>query len=227
MTNGELISKVKNGLNSISKDDRISGRYILSVARSVAEFFISQKLNDRSVYREENLYTSVDCFMLKRIDVTRCDIAEFRNANSIMKSVKRVPELIYSKYGNSLKEVTTIDNLKDFRYTTPSQWRRDKIISGKQYEIKFYVKDGYLYLMDTEVESVNLRLLTLITESVEAASNCTKKSCKSLWELDFIYPSKMIKPILDEIIREVAFKKSITQDTNPNLDSNQKGKTTA
>lgn len=227
MTNGELVSKVKNGLNSLSKDDRIPSRYVLSVARSVSEFFISQKLSDRSLYREDNLFSTVDCFGLEKIEVTRCDIIEFRNANSIMKSKKKLPKLIYSKYGNSLKEVTTVDGIKDFKYTTPRQWRRDKDMELKQYEISFYVKDDYLYLLDTEIESVNLYLLTLETDKLENISGCNKDSCKSLWEYEFIYPSKLTKNIIDETIREVSNKKNIPQDTNPNLDSNQKGKTVA
>ena len=225
MTHGQLVSKVKNGLNSIGKDDRVSSRYILNVARTTSEFFISQKMTDRSLYREDNLYSVIDCFKLEKIDVTRCDIIEFRNANSIMKSTKKLPKLLYSKYGNSLKEVTTIDGEKDFKSTTPRQWRREKDMNVKQYEIMFYVKDGYLYLLDTEVESVNLYLLTLETEKIPEASG--KKDCKSLWEFEFIYPSKLIKNIIDETVREVANRKSVPQDTNPNLDPNQKGKTVA
>lgn len=227
MTNAQLVSKVVNGLNSLSKDDHISKRFILSVARTVSEFFISQKLNDRSLYREDNLYTTIDCFELKSIDVTRCDIIEFRNCNSVMKSTKKLPKLIYSKYGNTLKEVTSIDNNTDFKYTTPRQWRKDKDRPGSTKDIMFYVKDGYLYLLDTEIEIVNLYLLTLETEKIEEVSNCKEKSCKSLWEYEFIYPSKLIKVIIDETIKEVMNKKGVPADTNPNLDNNQKGKTVA
>lgn len=227
MTNAQLVSKVVNGLNSLSKDDHISKRYILSTARTISEFFITQKLADRSLYREDNLYTTIDCFKLESIDVTRCDIIEFRNCNSVMKSTKKLPKLIYSKYGNTLKEVTSIDNNIDFKYTTPRQWRKDKDRVGNSKDIMFYVKDGYLYLLDTEVEMVNLYLLTLETEKIEDVSSCDKKSCKSLWEYEFIYPSKLIKVIIDETIKEVMNKKAVPSDTNPNLDNNQKGKTVA
>ena len=226
MTNLEFTSRVISGLNSLSKDDRISRRFILSVGRGISEFLISQKLADRSLYREDNLYMNIDCFQLEKIEVTKCDIIEFRNCRSVMKSIKKLPKLIYSKYGNSLKDVVTIDQEKDFKFITPSQYRRDKIRIEKSDFIHFYVKDGYLYLLDTEVELVNLSLISLETEKFEEVSNCSKKSCKSLWEYDFIYPSKLEEPIIKETIKEIYAKKGIQPDTNPNLDNNQKGKTT-
>ena len=226
MTNSDIVSRIVNSLNSLQKDDRVSRRYILNVARSKSEFLISSKLNDRSIYREDNLYTTIDCFKLKRIDVTRCDIIEFRNCKNIMKSVKKLPKLIYSKYGNSLKEITTIDGNIDFKATTPRQFRKDRDRQGTDTEVKFYVKDGYLYLLDTEVELVSLYLLTLETEKLDELCDCKHKDeCKSLWEYEFIYPSKLIEPIVQESVKEVAARKGIPQDTNPNLDNNQKVKT--
>lgn len=227
MTNADVTSRVLNGLVSLSKDDRIPKRFVLNVARSKAEFFISQKLNDRSIYKEDNLYSTVECFKLKKIEVIKCDILEFRTCKSIMRSKKKLPKLIYSKYGNSLKEITNVDNSFDFKATTPRQYRKDKDRIGEDDSVKFYVKDGYLYLLDTEVEIVNLYLITLETDKIEQISDCLKPSCKSLWEYDFIVPSKLIEPVISETIKEVSMRKNIPQDTNPNLDNNQKGKTIA
>ncbi len=225
MTNLEFVSRVISGLNSLSKDDRISKRHILSVGRGKSEFLISQKMADRSLYREDNIFKTIDCFKLERINVTKCDIIEFRNCKNIMKSVKKLPKLIYSKYGNSLKDVTTIDNEIDFKFTTPSQHRRDKNRQGTQDYISYYVKDGYLYLLDTEVEVVNLYMITLETDKIDKISDCSDKICKSLWDYEFVYPSKLEEPIIQETIKEIVGKKGIPADTNPNLDNNQKGKT--
>lgn len=226
MTNAEAVSRLLGSTNSLSKDDRISRRLVLSILRGKAEHYISTKLSERSLFREDNLYSVVDCFEMEKEDVMRCDIIEFRRCRSIMKSTKRLPKLIYSKYGSSLKEITTLDDERDFKFTTPSQFRRDKNRAGKDDYIRYYVKDGYLYLLDTEVESVNLYLLTLETDKLEDLSSCSKKdTCKSLWEYDFIYPSKLEEVIFSEALKELMNRKGIPQDTNPNLDSNQKGKT--
>lgn len=223
MTNAEFVSRVRNGLNSLSKDDRISRRYILHIGRQKSTFYISQKLNDRSLYREDNLYKVVNCLELERIDVTKCDIIEFRRCKSIMKSKNKLPKLIYSRYGNTLKEVTTIDDEKEFKATTPAQYRRDQNrVSATDY-INFYVKDGYLYLLDTEIERVNLYLITVETETCDQVSACDNtEDCKSLWDYEFIIPDKLEEVILAETVKEVAMKKQTPIDENPNENNNEK-----
>jgi hypothetical protein len=222
VNNKEFVSRVVNGLNSISKDDRISRRFILHVGRQKATFLISQKLNDRSLYKENNLYKTIDCFEMKPIDVTRCDIIEFRRCKSIMKSKNKLPKLIYSRYGDSLKEVTTIDEEKEFKATTPSQYRRDKNRVGISDYIYYYVKDGYLYLLDTEIERVNLYVLTTSTEDIDSASSCSEGDCKSLWDYEFIVPDKLEEIVLSETIKEVSMKKQVPQDENPNMNNLEK-----
>ncbi len=227
MTNSEIVSRVINGLKALNKDDRTSRRSILNIAKQKAEYYISTKLSDRSLYRENNLYTTVECFEMEKIEIIKCDIIEFRTCKSIMKSKNKIPGLVYSKYGDSLKEVTSIDDERDFIATTPRQYRKDKDRQGEDDYIRFYIKDGYLYLLDTEVKRVNLYLLTQDTEKIEDICGCSEETCKSLWEYEFICPSKMTKIVIEETIQEVFASKQIPQDTNPNLDNNQKGKTTA
>lgn len=222
VTNSEFTSRVINGLNALSKDDRISRRYILHVGKQKSMFYISQKLNDRSLFREDNIYKTLDCFELERIEAVKCDIIEFRKCNSIMKSKKKLPKLIYSRYGSTLKEVTTVDEEKEFKPTTPSQYRRDKNrVSGTDY-INYYVKDGYLYLIDTEIEIVNLYLLTLDLDDIDNVSACSTPGCKSLWDYEFIVPDKLEELIIAETVKEVSMKKQIPADENPNLNSNEK-----
>lgn len=222
MNNKEFVSRVVNGLNSLSKDDRISRRFILHVGRQKATFLISQKLGDRSLYKEDNLYKTLDCFEMESVDVTRCDIIEFRRCKSIMKSKNKLPKLIYSRYGNSLKEVLTIDEEVEFKPITPSQYRRDKNRVGISDYIYYYVKDGYLYLLDTEIERVNLYVLTTNMEDLDAASSCSEECCKSLWEYEFIIPDKLEEAVVSETIREVSMKKQSPQDENPNMNNLEK-----
>ena len=224
MTNAEIVSRIRNGLNSISKDDRISRRYILHVAKQKATFLISQKLNDRSLFREDNLYKTVDCFEMESVDVVRCEILEFRRCKSIMKSKCKLPKLIYSRYGGSLKEVITADGEKEFKPITPSQYRRDKNrVEGSDY-IYYYVKDGYLYLLDTEIELVSLYLISMELDSVEDGCCCNDNSeeCKSLWDYEFNVPDKLEEAIVGEAIKEVAMSKQIPRDENPNSNNNEK-----
>lgn len=219
-SNNEVVSRVKNTLNSLHKDARISQRYVLNILRNKAEFLISQKLSDRSLQKEENIYVEIPCFALERIDVISCDIIQFRRCKSIMKSTCKLPKLIYSRLGSSLKEVTSLDSEKEFKNTTPSQYRRDKDRGESDY-IYYYVKDDYLYLLDCEIEMVNLYLITMETEKVDEISTCSnngKESCKSLWEYQFPCPNKLFEAVVSETVKEISVKLGVREDVNPNLD---------
>lgn len=222
-TNLDFVSRVSAGLNALDKDSRIPKRYILNLGREKAEFFLSQKLNDRSIFREDNLYTTIDCVELKAQEVVRCEILEFRRCKSIMKSKNKLPKLIYSRYGSSLKEVTTADDEREFKYTTPSQYRRDLQRSEKEDCIYYYVKDDYLYLIDTEIQLVNLYLITTQLENAAKVSSCGEvNECKSLWEYGFVVPDKMGEIVIAETIKELSLKKQIPADEAPNMNSNDK-----
>jgi hypothetical protein len=212
-TYGDIVSRINNSLNSVSKDNRIPKRFILNVVKDIATFLVAQKLGDRSLYKETNPYTTISCFELEPLDVVKCDIIEFRRCKSVMKSVNKLPRLIDSKYGVSLKEVTSIDDETEFKYTTPAQYRRDKNRGESEYKY-YYVKDGYLYLLDTEVPRVNLYVLTLDAENVKSCDECN--DCKSLWDYEIAIPDKLLEAAVQEALKTISIRKQIPRDENSN-----------
>jgi hypothetical protein len=226
MNNKKLVSRISNSINAVNKDARVSKRYILEVATSKAIFLMSQKFRDRSLFRESNLFLPVDCFELEKIDKYKCPIVEFKTCNTVMKSKKKLPELVYSKYGSSLKEVTNIDFSLDFRPTTPAKFRRDKRREGYGIDRFWYLKDGYLYLPDSDVRMVSLTLYTPNTYEATKTSGCKENECLNPWEFEFSCSSKLLEVVIQETIKEISLRLQIIPDENPNLDENIKSKTT-
>ena len=212
-TYGDIVSRISNSLNSVSKDNRIPKRYILKVVKDISTFLIAQKLGDRSLYKESNPYITISCFELAPIEVVKCDIIEFRRCKSIMKSKHKLPRLIDSKYGASLKEVTALDDETEFKFTTPAQYRRDKNRGESDYKY-YYIKDGYLYLLDVTVPRVNLYVLTLDEESVESCDKCN--DCKSLWDYELNIPDKLLEAVTQETLKTISIRKQIPRDENAN-----------
>jgi len=218
-TNAEMVSRVMNSFNSVSKDTYLPKKYVLKVLRDKATFFISQKWVEGTLQRDENIYTEIKCFALEETDKVKCDIVEFRRASRLMKSVNKLPKLIYSKVGNSLKEVTSIDDETEFKETTPSQYRRDKDRGFSDYSY-YYVKDGYLYLVDSKVSRLNLYVATLNQEDIiDCLDDCL---CKSVWDYDFKCPDKLLEVVVAETIKEISLRLNIPKDENPNLNSNER-----
>ena len=230
MTNKELVSRIVNGLRLLNKDEHISRRYVLHVAKNKAKFLISQKLNDKSLFKEDNVYKTLNCLKLKKDDIIKCDVVEFRRCKSLMKSVKKLPEMVYSKYGNSIISVTTIDGETEF---LPIILKQFSLLKNRPYAkyVKnnyYYVRDGYLYIPDSEVEFVDVIFIPMSEKEVDEASDCREcDKCKSSWDYEFICPDKLLEPVIQDTLQEVTntFRK-IAIDENPNLDSNQKSQTT-
>lgn len=231
MTNAQFVSRVINGLNSVNKDDHISRRYILGIGQDKSKFYISQKLLDKSLFREDNLFRNISCFQLKEENTIKCGIYEFARCKSLMKSVKKIPSLIYSRYGASIISITTLDGNQIFEPITMSAFRlfKDRKDSDKfKQKIKhYYIKDSRLYLPDSEIEAVNILYIPFQEIGLDEVSTCGDLTpCKSAWDMEFIVPDKLLEQVITETIAEVSRKKSIPTDENPNGDSNIKSSTT-
>ena len=226
MNNKKLVSRISNGVNAINKDARVSKRYILEVATGKAVFLMAQKFRDKSLFRESNILTTIDCFELVKIDKFKCDIVEFKSCNYVMKSKLPLPELVYSRFGSSLKEVTNIDYSLDFRPTTPAKFRRDKKREEFGEDRFWYIKDNFLYLPESEVKRVSLALYTPNTYEAIKTSACNASECLNPWDFEFSGSSKVVEVVIQETIKELAFKFQIPTDENPNMDENLKSKTT-
>lgn len=220
MNNRDLVSRIATILKSNSKDSVIRRRLILKTAENKAKFLISQKLNDRSLYREQNLYSYVECLEMVDDNIIKCPIIEFRSCRNLKKSKNKLPDLIHSRYGHSIKTVTSVDGLHIFEPITPFQFVNNKKRTFSEKRDYFYVKDNYLYLPDSDVQSVNVELITQDLYDLEECSSCKNSECKSKWDYEFICPDKLLEIVINETVKELTLTKEIVEDVNPNLNPN-------
>ena len=220
MNNLQITSIVLDTLKANSKDSRISRRLVLSTLESKAKFYISQKLNDKSLYREANIYKEIPCVKFKSIDIIKCPIVEFKTCKTLMRSVDKIPELIWSKYGHTLKEVTSIDGSYAFDPITATQYRKNKERTGKTNKKYFYIKDSYIYIPDYEFYTGNLYLISQDLYELEQISECSENKCDSVWDFEFVCPNKLEEVVIQETLKQLSLTKQIQEDTNPNLNPN-------
>lgn len=227
MKNSEIVSIVINQLKYTNKDEHISRRFVLRKLRENARNLISQKLRDRSLYREDPLESWIKCLEMERVDSVKCDIVEFKNCKDLMVSVKELPEVIYSRYGAGLSKAYSIDGEKEYEYTTLRQYNLNK--KRRQVNNKyFYIKDNRLYLPDSTVERVDIPLITLETEKIPEINSCDNSTdCRSIWEYEFIGSDRFLQNVIGMVIQELAqTHRQIVEDANPDMDPNIKSSTT-
>ena len=225
MDKKSAVSKVITTLRLKSADEHISRRYILKLLEDSAKNLISHKLLDRSIGQEYNLYSQLTCVEMRRIEKIECPFIEFNTCSILMKSVKPLPESVYSRLGASIKEVTSIDGQYDFTVVEPRQYRRNK---ERKYQQKkqiycFVDSDRHLYIADHEIYAVNVKEITMDTHLVDGFNSCKKcDECKSPWLSPFICPDKLISTVFNEVYQTLGVYKQIPPDENQNGNENIK-----
>ena len=192
---------------------------------------MAQKLDELSLFKEEGLITNINCFRLKRIKSRDCGIVEFNLCDNLMKSCEKIPEGMFGKIGPSIFSVMSVDGSITYRYITP---RRYADIKKRKYRKGdtgyFYIKDDYLYLPDSLNELVDIAMVTVDKDQAECVSECSESnsdSCKSKLESTFVCPDRFLDLVVGQTIQEIGtFYRTSIEDENPNLDVNQKTKTT-
>jgi hypothetical protein len=216
MTNSEAVSKVITSLRALSIDARIPRRYILKVLRDTSKNLIAQKNLDRTLDFDTNLISEIIGFELEKIDTVTTSILTFKRCKTLMKSKKKLPELIFSRLGSSIREITSIDDNLRIKITSLEKYRRDQLRKYKvKNEVYAYIDaEGFLFIPDNEVCGVNIRLITMKTEDVNEANGIT--SCKSGWDFNFTTPDKLEKVVFEETLRVIMGSyKQIRPDLNP------------
>lgn len=223
MKKSEFISRIVNGLNSLNKDARISKRYILKVGQQIVKDFVAKNISNGKLLKDLDLLTHIECFPMETDDIIKCDIVEFRRCKKLMKSTCKLPELFGTDFGNSIMSVYSLDELIEIKPITLSQYRRN-LDRQKSDVIYYYEKDGFLYIPDSSVRRVGVDVLTLSPEEFTlqgCGCNDEKEECIDIYETKFIIPAKFIENVVKTTIQEIAFKKQIPTDTNPNLNESQ------
>lgn len=224
-TNGEFVSRVQNDLKTVSKDGRISKRQILHIGKSKAAFLISQKWDELTMFKEDNVITDIPCFEFEEVEAKYCDIFEFKLCKNVMKSKCKLPNIISAKNGIGVVRAFSVDEEKNYQYITPQRYQA---IAKRKYVIKddrfFYIKDGYMYLPNSTNELLDLSVITLDKKAAEATSTCANdNSCKSVWDYDFVCPDRFYDLVVRDTIQELAnVWRTSVPDTNPDMNENSR-----
>ncbi len=229
-TNAEFVSRIANGLKALTKDGRVNRRHVLAIGQDKARFLMSQKLDELSLFREEGIMTHVSCFEMEEVPFIECDFIEFKNCKSIMKSKKELPEGLFGKIGAGIIQVTSADDSITFDGATSRVYRTTLNFKYKRTGwYPYLIKNKHLYLPDSEIEVVNLLMFIIEKYKAAEASACCEieEKCKSFWDYEFVCPDRFLDLVIKDTMAEMAtIYRTSVEDTNPNLDSNSKGKTT-
>ena len=225
MTYNEVISRVQNTLNAINKDMYIPKRYVLAVLKSKAEFLVSQKFNDKSLFREMNIFSWVNCVEMKEMDTYMCGLVELEDCGTVMVTKVKLPELIWSRYGSSILMVSNITNSKKYQLISPLEFMNIKNRSNfEKFKGKYAIiyPDNRIIIPDSTVKRINVLLYTL-DESIINMGYCEEcDNCNNYYDAEFNLPNKIGEAVIQEAIKEISLRMQIPKDELPSGNSNEK-----
>ena len=225
----EIVSRIENSLNTLTKDTFIPRRYILSVFKSKAEFFMAQKLFDKTLFRETSLFKWIECVTLIEDDVIKCGKLEFKRCESLMKSKKKLPKLLWSRFGASIILITNLDHSEEYKLISQLDYKNLlKRPNADKFLGKFAIlyPDNYLYIPNSTVKKINVLIYTL-DEKADDMSECDNKchDCESYWDKEVFISDKVREAVIQETLKEISMRVQIPKDESPDLDSSQKSRT--
>lgn len=220
MNNREFVSRVSNQLRMTSKDEYISDRLVLSTGQSFSKKLITQKIQRRSIDRDMSLYKNIDCIEFEPVKAAKCEFVEFRLCDKLSKSVKKFSDLIYTRYGSTIKELYSIDGKVSFTESTRYQLRLDSQRDSSYKPNKFYVLNDYIYIPD-EIYTLSGLVLMLDQYELEQLSGCSD-CCESIWDKEFIVPDGMLEDVIGYTVQQLSVTKQIVPDESSDMNENKK-----
>lgn len=226
MIYNDIVSRIQTTLNTLNRDMYIPKRLILSIFKSKAEYLMAQRFNDKSLFREINLYKWVKCISMEETNSVKCGKMEIETCEHSMISKKKLPELIWSRYGASILMITNIINDKEYIIISPNEYITLKKRRGfEKFKGKYAIiyPDLKILIPDSTVTKINILLYSL-DEKIDDISECNDDTteCMSYWEKEVNVPIKIREVVIQETLKELMIRLQIPKDELSDGDSNKK-----
>lgn len=189
LTNGELISRIKNSNKFLADDDVVSDRFIYNSLKSKASVLIKREINLKKLLFSDNLYQAYECICLIPAKGAECDL----NCD-IRRTKRKLPKLEEGLYSYFIQGVFNTSNSEELFPTTIRDFinhQRLRIKTNRKY---YTIRNGYLYVLDPDIESVNM--YAYFTESVEDEDG---SQCISMYDKEF----KIAPYLVDSLVQMV------------------------
>lgn len=189
LTNGELISRIKNSNKFLADDDVVSDRFIYNSLKSKASVLIKREINLKKLLFSDNLYQAYECICLIPAKGAECDL----NCD-IRRTKRKLPKLEEGLYSYFIQGVFNTSNSEELFPTTIRDFINHQRLRVKTNRKYYTIRNGYLYVLDPDIESVNM--YAYFTESIEDEDGSL---CMSMYDKEF----KIAAYLVDSLVQMV------------------------
>jgi len=222
-TLSEMIARVRSSFKLINADDVITNRVVANELRIAATKLIKQQTDKRRLFSSDSIFTPIDCLPLVTVPLAEC--CSYKSNCNISRSVKKLPKIGENIYGPLVQGVYNIVGSSEITYADPERYvNLLKMYPNKPLGTFWWLKNGYLYVTDPLLETVNF--LPFFEEFVDPNEfSCYGSSeCPiNPMDMEFKCPGYLEIDVVN-MVREVllkTYKRSIDDKTVDNNDESK------
>lgn len=186
-TNSDLIARVKSANKFISDDDMISDRYIYGLLKTKASTLLRREINLRRLLTSDNVYQAYECVHLIEAKGSECDL----NC-PIRRTKNKLPNIDEGLYSYFIQGVFNTSNSQELFPTTIRDFINHNSLRFKTPKKYYTIRNGYLYVLDSDVECVNM--YAYFTESIEDLDGT---QCMSMYDKQFKFPAYLTDTLIE------------------------------
>lgn len=187
VTNSDLISRLKNANKFLADDDLISDRYLYSILKQKASVLIKREANLRKLLTSDNVYQNYECVDLMLVNGSECDL----NC-PIRRTKNKLPKIEEGLYSYFIQGVFNTSNSVEIFPSTIRDYINHNQLRIKSPKKFYTIKDSYLYVLDPDVECINI--YAYFTESIEDLDGT---QCVSMYDKEFKIPAYLIDSLIE------------------------------
>jgi|ERR1051325_1933477 hypothetical protein len=195
----KLIADVRETLRKRNVDDRIPAPFIYNKLIKFASLLIKRESDSRKIFSQTHIFKNVE-FKLE-------------DYNGYKRSILEIPSFFSTNYGNLLV-VGATDYTNAYKQTVPEAYERTKYREFKDPNNRYYwIENKHLVIPDNFLRFVNVRGLFYDYKELP---------CQSILDTDFPCPDYLMEEVLIQTVNSLTLREKIVEDTNPDLDVNNK-----
>lgn len=208
----KLISQIRSSNLYLFDDNLISDRTIYNALANKAALLVKREVNQRKLLNSDNIFTPIECLDLKSVNGTECGVD---SCNKVRRSREKLPKLEEGIYNYVIQGVYNIDNSEEIYPTTIREFINLSKLRFKPKKEYYMIKNGYLYVMNPDIENVNIYVYT--NELVQK-----KGDCSSAYEHEFRIPGYLIDSLYQMVNSDFINLHKLPKDiTDNNLEEKQ------
>lgn len=212
MTRREAISRVKNSLKGIKRDERITNQYVNSVLNSAAQLLLKQDSRNKKLFQNLTNLSTFDCIELEELPLASCSNIIINSCRRVKQSIFTFPSPYYSYTNKPLIYVSGIDDSEEMVGSSPfeyAQYKKGEFKGRKKY---YWFENNKIIVPDTELDAIKVRGFFQENFNTEGF----------FLDQTFNIPEYLQKDLFKLALEEIfTFNKRITSDDNTNLNNRQ------